>query len=945
MKLETKLFLMILVVFIFTSCDVGKKQYTVSFETEKGGTVERQLVKENTPAVKPSDPTDSGYTFMGWSSDKELKNAYNFNSNVKSDITLYAKWVGTGTNVYFDWNNGTAKDGYVGDHTMLNATHGQPMPSAYINFVRKGYTFRGVSDKSEYNDITGSNDYYYWSNMASARLWDKTDKNPILYGIWAPFTYTATLDSNGGFGGSESVIVTHDLAMPKANKPLLFGYHFDGYFDSKADGTQYYTSTMASAKNWDKDTDASLWAYWTKLHSFYFDNMGGTGVNSLEVRNKEAVAKPIDPEKKGHNFEGWYKEKAIKTPYSFDSLVEDTTTVYARWALKTYNVALDAGEGSGGSATVTTTYQEPMPRYVVAPSRAGYDFEGYYSGNTRYYNAEMLGQKNWDIDEENPKLTAKWLPKTYNVSLDANGGKDGLSAIAATYGEPMPFAKQYPTREGFIFNGYFENTKPESTQYYSSSMTSTNNWNLTEAKPTIYAQWNVVPYTLTYKNANNEIAKNPTTYTVQDTVLFADPGLFGYTFVGWFDAPTGGLKVVNLQPGTIGDKTLYARWTADEYTISYHVGDATNDNPTKYDIESAITLKTPKLEGYVFGGWFTDSAYTSTPVTSIKTGSTGDLTLYAKWMNVDFAITYSLNGGTNNDLNPTKFTVVSDTITLKDPTQIGYLFGGWYTDSTFTGTAVTSIAKGSIGNRTLFAKWISYSYAITYSLNGGTGKDLNPAKYTINSATITLTNPTRIGYNFSGWYDDSTFAGTAVTAINAGSTGDRNLYAKWVPKTTLITLNLQNSDYEALEVKATYDAPMPVATTPTLLGFRFLGYYDSTTNGNQYYDENMKSSNIWDKESETFELFAYWEQIKYIIYFDAQGGFQKTDPVWVVAGDLMPKLDTKFIPTRAGNFTFAGYYDKPMGEGTMYYDSALNSTVRWFKTKDDATLYAYWVQK
>ena len=87
---------------------------------------------------------------------------------------------------------------------------------------------------------------------------------------------------------------------------------------------------------------------------------------------------------------------------------------------------------------------------------------------------------------------------------------------------------------------------------------------------------------------------------------------------------------------------------------------------------------------------------------------------------------------------------------MKNPTRSGYSFGGWYADSSYK-TKVTQITKGSSGNKTLYAKWISNGYQITYQLNGGKNSSENPSTYTSSTATITLKTPTRSGYSFGGW--------------------------------------------------------------------------------------------------------------------------------------------------------------------------------------------------
>ena len=86
-------------------------------------------------------------------------------------------------------------------------------------------------------------------------------------------------------------------------------------------------------------------------------------------------------------------------------------------------------------------------------------------------------------------------------------------------------------------------------------------------------------------------------------------------------------------------------------------------------------------------------------------------------------------------------------------------------------------SKNKSGNEKVTAK-IKKIYVVTYKLNGGTNNKNNPESFTADTPTITLKNPTRKGYTFKGWYNDSKFK-TKVTKIPKGSKKDKTLYAKW----------------------------------------------------------------------------------------------------------------------------------------------------------------------
>ena len=79
-------------VVLSSSPSAAKASYTVTFDSNGGSAVKAQTVKNGAKASKPADPAKSGYLFKGWYTDKSLTKAYNFNSTVRSNLTLYAKW-------------------------------------------------------------------------------------------------------------------------------------------------------------------------------------------------------------------------------------------------------------------------------------------------------------------------------------------------------------------------------------------------------------------------------------------------------------------------------------------------------------------------------------------------------------------------------------------------------------------------------------------------------------------------------------------------------------------------------------------------------------------------------------------------------------------------------------------------------------------------------------
>lgn len=336
------------------------------------------------------------------------------------------------------------------------------------------------------------------------------------------------------------------------------------------------------------------------------------------------------------------------------------------------------------------------------------------------------------------------------------------------------------------------------------------------------------PHTVSF-NANGH-GTAPSSQVVTYNDYATEPSALsatGYTFGGWFlDSDcTDGPFPFSTTPITT-TFTLYAKWTANQYNINYYdsggsafSGTHGSGAPTTHTYGTATTLKSASKDYYTFGGWFTNSGCTGSAVTSLgATAYTADINLYAKWTPTTYYIYLYHNGGTvstsgwtlNNTYYRKSYTYESSAITLPTPTRDGYTFVGWYTTNASSGgTKVTSVPNHSNGNKTYYARWTINDYTVTLhqehsgsytaavlSSSWGTGltnisRNVNEQTtfgYRVTSSTITLptaedfTSPVVVGgvnYIFVGWYENSSFTGSAVENIPTGSSGNRTLYARW----------------------------------------------------------------------------------------------------------------------------------------------------------------------
>lgn len=156
---------------------------------------------------------------------------------------------------------------------------------------------------------------------------------------------------------------------------------------------------------------------------------------------------------------------------------------------------------------------------------------------------------------------------------------------------------------------------------------------------------------------------------------------------------------------------------------------------------SNFELYKPVHKGYTFTYWGISSFSYSENQTK--------LSLTSNWNIAEYKIDYNLNGGINNNDNPSTYTLFSDDITLKDPTRVGYTFNGWY-DS--TKHKVTTIYTSDCKNLYLSADWIANKYQIT--LNPGGGSVSTNSLTVAYDAQYQLPVPRKYYSDFLGWYDE-----------------------------------------------------------------------------------------------------------------------------------------------------------------------------------------------
>jgi len=184
-----------------------------------------------------------------------------------------------------------------------------------------------------------------------------------------------------------------------------------------------------------------------------------------------------------------------------------------------------------------------------------------------------------------------------------------------------------PTKQGDTFEGWFtdnlykeriDTIKVGTKKYY-----------------TLYAKWESEYFVTYVANGGTDSETNPSRWS-SDSAAYTLKGLekVGYTFDGWYADSTFKTPVKELTPDRHDDITLYAKWVANNYKITYHLNGGVNnpDNPATFNFDTITTLKEPTREGFVFVGWFDKLTYANEIKDFPQTDYfSRDFDLYAHW--------------------------------------------------------------------------------------------------------------------------------------------------------------------------------------------------------------------------------------------------------------------------------------------------------------------------
>nr|MBQ0091301.1 InlB B-repeat-containing protein [Candidatus Enterousia merdequi] len=362
------------------------------------------------------------------------------------------------------------------------------------------------------------------------------------------------------------------------------------------------------------------------------------------------------------------------------------------------------------------------------------------------------------------------------------------------------------------------------------------------------AYCDIITYNITYNNMDGaeNSPNNPATYTVEDSVTFEDASKTGFTFGGWFLDSGYTSEITEIAQGTTGDKILYAKWTSNEYPITYKDGSQTLTglSPTTYTYGVGATVNAvPTKTGYTFAGWCTDQSLTNCALAqSIGITEIGEKIFYASWTANNYVVKYDANNGSGVMADTTCTYDANCTLSYNSFTRVGYEFDGWNTAANGTGTdyndGETHVNFTDESEITMFAKWKLVNYGIVYEVGCGANElqsaDIPTKQYDVTTANIVLPTPTKDNYTFVGWCRSTDSEESCVPTkgnytVPSGQTGKMVFYAVWTPVKIQITYHYNDTEEGQAEhvesdmctVGQNFVLP---AEEPTRSGYKFMGW-------------------------------------------------------------------------------------------------------------------------
>ena len=646
---------------------------TVSFSVNGGKT----FFVSTALMLFPKPAESEGNTFSGWFSDDLCS------VPLTGDITVVAK---ENTMLYSSYGVLHTITFVLGDNGMVASTQAENTRLRY-------------PDPSQPQKVGYS--FTQWS-MSSAEV---PDSNTTIEALFDPDNYTVSFNPNGGKTDTNNITVTFDNTYDKLPTATRTGYTFEGWFTEAeaGGGRKIEQNTIVNISD-----DHTLYAHWSpNTYTVLFNGNTGTPTkDSKSVTFDSTYGDLPTATKTGYTFTNWYTESTggQKIESATTVTVANDHTLYAHWIINNYIVTFM----NDSSVLVNTSLEyDAVISYPQNPTKPGYTFKDWSPKPNRVPANDVV-------------IKATWTANVYTVTFNGNGGT--LSQFSkevvfdSPYGE-LPVA----TRSGYTFDGWY--TQKEKGDKVDEKTTVG-----IPSEHTLYAQWAVNKYTVTFMN-DIQVLKSETLEYNTPINYPQDPTKTGYSFIGWTPNPEK-MPAYHV--------TITAMWSINSYKITF----VNEDKVIKTDTLEYNTVisypPAPTKTGYKFSGWSPNPERTPGSNTTIK----------ATWEPSEIVVTFDGRGGTPSAPFK-KVTFMGKYGDLPTAEQEGHSLANWFIKREAGEQLLTPNTQVETPeDHTAYARWTINSYTVTFDYgNGTTTKKVFQYNKTINYPE----NLTREGYTFNGW--------------------------------------------------------------------------------------------------------------------------------------------------------------------------------------------------
>jgi uncharacterized repeat protein (TIGR02543 family) len=857
-------------------------QYTITFDTDGGNTIEPITQDYGTDVAAPENPTKTGYRFVGW--DKDIPATM-----PAADMTIKAKWSINQYILTINRNDNT--------YGTVSGAGGYDYNTAAAINATANYGYKFVEWRNANGQI---------STTASTTVTVKSDTT--ITAIFEPvnFLVTANSDAQGTAAGSGNY--TYKTSATVVATPS-YGYKFKNWTneaDEVVSSEAEFEFTVVG--------DTTLTAHYDPItYTVTVNNTtGGSATGAGDYDYNEPAILVATPAT-GYHFMKWTSldkdNNAVQlgTNATLNFTVTRDTTITANYEINSYTVT--ATSNGNGTTSGSATYTYGQTATLTATPNACYRFVNWTTGaGDVYSNAASI-----DINvTDNVTLYANFEKIAYELILAAGANGKVTNITAANEELTASTSKTYDYECGDEIQikaepnyGYkFVEWQNADGSRYSTDATTTVTMS---ANTKLTATFTELDYTVTANSDAQGSATGSGSYKYLSNATVVAAPIYGYQFKNWTNDNGDEVSTSASYTFTVtSDITLTAHYDAKTYTVTTNktTGGETVTGGGSYVYNTEADLAATAMTGYHFVNWTSldkdNNAVQLGTETSLNFTVTRDTTITANFEPNTYTVTFNVNGGAGETMAAQAFTYnVAQNLSANTYTREGYTFDGWAlaADDAVAHTdqkSVINLTAENNGTVELFAHWKPINYTVT--VNGGTAD-----KTTANIGDeITLTFAGKTGYNPKDWtttpalsVENNKFTMPAANVV---------VTANYTPKTYTVTLNNQGATTSgSTTIEATYDAALQDISVPTKAGYTFEGYYSAENGaGNKYYNGTGNGVRTWDIDDASATLYANWNINKYTITYMVDG-VQDGD---VEEYDFNALVTMRTEPTKVG-YTFS----------------------------------------